>query len=358
MSVYLAKGKGWRYDFILEGKRYSAAGFKTKREARLAEAKEREAIEKRRSLREKTDMVFFDLVSARLDYVQAYHSEAHYNAYRYMAMRWVANWSEMLCSEITHSMVQEHLLVRRKVSAFAANKDLRYLRATFNFGIKKMLIEDNPTKHMEFFPVEKKLKKIPSVEEVDKVLAAADQDAADYLWTIRETMARVGEINDLTWEDVNFEESTIVLYTRKKKGGHRTPRIVPMTSELRDILSRRYEARDESMEWVFWHRYWDKKEKRHKTGPFGYRKELLANLCKRAGVRRFKYHDLRRAGASLMDSRNVPIGSIQRILGHENRTTTEIYLYSLRNSEREAMAVYEMARQESHTKSHTGTQRA
>jgi hypothetical protein len=30
-----------------------------------------------------------------------------------------------------------------------------------------------------------------------------------------------------------------------------------------------------------------------------------------------------------MDSENVPIGSIQRILGHENRTTTEIYLHSI-----------------------------
>jgi site-specific recombinase XerD len=28
-----------------------------------------------------------------------------------------------------------------------------------------------------------------------------------------------------------------------------------------------------------------------------------------------------------MDSQNVSIGSIQRLLGHENRTTTEIYLH-------------------------------
>jgi len=42
-----------------------------------------------------------------------------------------------------------------------------------------------------------------------------------------------------------------------------------------------------------------------------------------------------------MDNANVPIGAIQRILGHENRTTTEIYLHSLGEIEREAMAVYE-----------------
>jgi len=42
-----------------------------------------------------------------------------------------------------------------------------------------------------------------------------------------------------------------------------------------------------------------------------------------------------------MDNANVPIGAIQRILGHENRTTTEIYLHSLNEIEREAMAVFE-----------------
>jgi hypothetical protein len=50
-----------------------------------------------------------------------------------------------------------------------------------------------------------------------------------------------------------------------------------------------------------------------------------------------------------MESNNVEIGSLQRILGHENRSTTEIYLHSIGDSEKVAISIYEQARQKSHT---------
>ena len=79
----------------------------------------------------------------------------------------------------------------------------------------------------------------------------------------------------------------------------------------------------------------------------------MKGLCKKAGVRYFRYHPLRHLGASLLDKANVSIGSIQRILGHENRTTTEIYLHSIGEAEREAMKIYEQVSENSHTDSHT-----
>jgi len=55
-----------------------------------------------------------------------------------------------------------------------------------------------------------------------------------------------------------------------------------------------------------------------------------------------------------MDNNNVPIGAIQRILGHENGTTTEIYLHNIGQAEREAMKIFERVSKKSHTESHTG----
>jgi integrase len=187
------------------------------------------------------------------------------------------------------------------------------------------------------------------------VIASADPDVQDYLITIQDTMGRMSEINRLTWDDVDLARKFVTLYTRKKKGGHLTPRKIFMTQRLSDILSRRFEKRDLSIQHVFCHKYWSQKEGQFVTGPFIDRKRIMKTLCKKAGVKYFRFHALRHSGASIMDGNNVPIGSIQRILGHENRSTTEIYLHSIGEAEQSAIAVLEKVQQKSHTDSHTET---
>jgi integrase len=368
MSVYSVKKKGWRFDFTLNGQRYTEAWFPTKREASTAEAARKEELRNPVTMAEpeltveqeetSTDMAFLDLVNLRLDHVKAYKSTSYYQTYIYAARRWVKIWRKLACSEITRQLVEALIIKRAKVSPFTANKELRYLRAMFNWAKKKGLIDHNPTDGAEFLPMEKRVKYVPPVEDVEKAIAAADPDTRDYLNTIRDTMGRMGEINLLKWDDVDLKNRIVVLYTRKKRGGHLTPRRVPMTQCLFEIMSRRFKSRDNHIPWVFSHRYWSRKENRFVAGPFQDRKRLMKVLCGKAGVRYFRYHALRHAGASILDSQNVPIGTIQRILGHENRTTTERYLHSIGNSEREAMEVFERVARKSHTDSHMQIERA
>lgn len=255
----------------------------------------------------------------------------------------------MNCDSVPREEIKSFVLKRARVSNYTANHDLRCLRSLFNFGLKEEWISSNPTRGIPFLPVEKKVKYVPPKEDVLKVIMAADPDTKDYFLTLRETIGRVGEINRLPWPDVNLAEKYVILYTRKKRGGNLTPRKVAMTGRLYQLLSRRYAHRNKGKPWVFWHRYWSKKAKEWVEGPYKDRKLIMKSLCKKAGVKYFRFHPIRHLGASILDHENVNIGTIQRILGHENRTTTEIYLHSLGQSEREAMAIFEKVSHDSHT---------
>jgi len=210
MGLYFRKGKGWTFDFILRGTRFTATGFKTKTYAREAETKRR----------------------------------------------------------------------ARKTSAYTANKDLRSLRAMFNFGIQppRNWIFENPTKGIKFMPVEKKIKYVPPKKDILRVIMAADLDTRDYLWTIALTMGRMSEINRMTWQDVNLDERYVVLYTRKKAGGNLTPRKIPMPDKLHQVLSRRFNARDKRKPWVFWFRYCSSKTSEWTEGPYKDRKMKIFDL--------------------------------------------------------------------------------
>jgi hypothetical protein len=91
------------------------------------------------------------------------------------------------------------------------------------------------------------------------------------------------------------------------------------------------------MPWVFWHTYWSQKLGKNVQGEYNDRKKIMKSLCKKAGVKYFRFHALRHLTASILDDMGVHIGAIQRILGHQNRRTTEIYLHSVGDAEREAM---------------------
>ena len=140
------------------------------------------------------------------------------------------------------------------------------------------------------------------------------------------TGARVGELFNLTWEDVNLERATVQLRTRKRKGGSRQARLLPLPPTLQDLLVELKQERLEGAGHVFINP--------RTGGP--YRKlqssvrHMLKRLCKAAGVKEFGYHALRHfVAARLLDSQKANIVEIQQLLGHQRTTTTDLYLKSL-----------------------------
>lgn len=159
MSVFFDNNrKWWKFEFRYKKKRYTKSGFKTKKAAVSAEAEKRKEL-KNPTEPASTDMAFLTLINNRLDYLQAYKSDRHYTDTVYLCKRWIKQWNGKAVSEITPAMIQQYLIgIKSDISAPTANKELRSLRSTFNFGIKppNNWFKDNPTTGIEFFPEEKK----------------------------------------------------------------------------------------------------------------------------------------------------------------------------------------------------------
>lgn len=193
MSVYFNKRrKWWEYYFRYKKTPYTKAGFNRKKEALAAEAERKKVVKKtKKEETEATDMDFLTLLNLRLDFLKAYRTKKHFEDSMYMARRWIGQWNGKSVHEITPMMIRDyHIALKKKVSAYTANKELRALRAMWNFGIKppNNWFTINPTDGIEFFPIENKLKYVPPSEDIKKVLLVADGEAQDYLLTIALTI--------------------------------------------------------------------------------------------------------------------------------------------------------------------------
>jgi len=125
-------------NFILKGIMYTESWFKKKPEAKRTEAKRKEEKLNPKPIEETpTDMDFLEPINNRLEYIKAFNSERHYTEHVYYGKRWIKQWRNLKCSEITGRMIETYLLKRsREVSSYTANKELRSLRALFNGGIR------------------------------------------------------------------------------------------------------------------------------------------------------------------------------------------------------------------------------
>ncbi len=76
----------------------------------------------------------------------------------------------------------------------------------------------------------------------------------------------------------------------------------------------------------------------HFGNPYTARRRFMAGPCKRAGVRPFGFHALRRYVASVLaDTHKVSAKTIQRILRHKNIYTTERYIQNINRDLRGTM---------------------
>jgi integrase len=124
--------------------------------------------------------------------------------------------------ELKPKDVLKHLLIQKADrSGNAANKDCKNLKAAWNWGMKyldPLLPGPNPFL-VERMPEERHPRYVPPEEDFWKVYELSEGQDRIMLLCFLHLAARRGEIFRMTWDDVDFGNSQIRIWTRKRLDG-------------------------------------------------------------------------------------------------------------------------------------------
>ena len=339
MGVWKSTWGWWVAKFNHHGKRYKKEGFKTRRAAVLWEANKRQEVD---ALPPK-EIPMISCQEMATAYLDDIRPRMRLNTVRQKAFVY-RSFLAFLGADvpvviITTKQISDYLNARTVTDGGkAANRDLRDLKALYNWGLRQEIIEGrNPCNAIQKYPEEPYRPYVPPPEDIDKVCLAATIDERDFLDAIYHLLARKGEVTRLTWEDLNFEQQWVRLYTRKRRGGELQEDYLPMNDTLYQVLFSRWKRRDKSSPRVF---QFTQKQLRY----------MMEELCKRAKVKPFGFHAIRHHVSSVLnDSGKASMKQIQKLLRHRRQSTTENYLHSIEGS------LYQVAKILNGEVAHSGT---
>ncbi len=237
---------------------------------------------------------------------------------------------DLTVMEVTTDLCVRYLIKQAKArSKDAANRDRTVLLKLWNWANEVWPeMQYNPMLPVKRWAHTEKVQYTPPTKDVLKVLAVADRKQKLFLDCYLKTGARRSEIMRWNWlEDVNFEKKLIRLGSKKSRDGSMKYRWLDMHPDLEEGLRWKWENRTFKHSPYVWV---DDQPGPHYGKPYKARRRFLPGLCKRAKVRPFTFHGLRRYVASVLaDTHQVSAKRIQLILGHENLQTTERYIQNL-----------------------------
>jgi integrase len=165
----------------------------------------------------------------------------------------------------------------------------------------------------------KKLPFIPHEREIDDLIAGCNKHVAVFLQVIKETAARAGEVFNLKWIDIDFENRTIRI--TPEKGGE--PRMFKISRRLIQML----EGLPRNGERVF--SKWS--SLRNLTSTFERNRKRAAYKLGNPRILKISFHTLRHWKATMEYHKTKDILHVMQMLGHRNIKNTLIYTQLINN---------------------------
>ncbi len=196
------------------------------------------------------------------------------------------------------------------------NRLLATIKHMFNKAVEWDMVEEETLKRIrkvKLLEENNRRLRYLSKEECKELINSCDPHVRPIVITALNTGMRKREILSLKWDNVDLRHGFILLNVTKN--GER--REIPINNTLRNTLQGITRRLD--IPYVFYNSVTGK--------PYQDVKRSFYTALRRAGIRDFKFHDLRHTFASQLVMAGVDITTVRELLGHKTLTMTLRYAH-------------------------------
>ena len=333
MSVY-KKNEKWYYNFMIDGVRYHKAikGCNNHKDALKAES-----IVKSELMRGKFELVdntenatLKQAIDLYLEYSKA-NKRSHKLDDNYCKVFSEFFGNNTRLKDITPQKLEKFkMYLKQDKRNSTVNRYLEAMSKMFNVAISNKIARLNPISEIKKLKQDNYKIRFLTKDEEAKLFEVLSSNK-DYLYFIPivicalQTGMRKGEIINLKWSNIDFDNKFIeLLQTKSGKA-----RKIPISDKLMIELCKLKEQK--LSEYVFTNPY-------TKTRYVSIHKGF-GEVLKKANIKNFRFHDLRHTAATRMTEMGIDLAVVQEILGHSDVKTTMRYAHPVPERKLKAIEV-------------------
>jgi integrase len=327
------KQKRWYYDFMIRGKRYKGAipEARTKDEATQAENKIKKDVYDGK----------YGVFSGDKDFTE--FTKKEYLSWSRRNSKWAQNdipTVDMICEffdkktfrEITPMVIKQFKEFRQDSKTkkdmdrapATVNREMAILSKILSLAVENGIIEHNPCSGVTnlYLRLNNERIRYLTEEEEKRLMKALDENSLvkNIVITAIHTGLRRGEIFSLKWEDVDLNHKLIKALD--KNGEYK---YIPIGKTILAL----FESLPRTSEWIF--------PSPRTGGRLTDIKKGFRKACDDAGIKNFRFHDLRHTTATRLGEKDFGLPIIGSVLGHRDPRSTKRYTHITDRAKRRAI---------------------
>lgn len=251
------------------------------------------------------DSTFKEMMNKYLDEYSPKKAYKTYMRDKSLAFHLNEHFGCLKLTEITPKDIYAYKVKRKREGAApkTINNELALMGHAYNLAMKEWeWIDSNPVAKVSKEKVNNEIIRWLTLDEERRLLEASPCWLREIILFALNTGLRQGEIIGLTWDRVDLLSKTFTILEQKNKGKD----TLPLNEKAMEILIVRNKSRSIKSNFVFYNKHGNKIVSSNLGRSF-------RSVVKKAGIEKFRFHDLRHTFATRLIQNGIDIYTVQRL---------------------------------------------